>query len=147
MQILLTPKNNTSKAYDGTLSNIQQPHEATPSSDIYGGGAQSKQPDQQQVSKHTINSFNQSNLSNFYNSLGASGQVAPTAGGGSSGIYKNSKLNSATTADSSQNDYQRQLSMMSKQSPIGASSGSGGVPSNSSHHQRYKSSMGGVVGG
>ena len=31
--------------------------------------------------------------------LGASGQVAPTAGSG--GIYKNSKLNSATTADSS----------------------------------------------
>ncbi len=58
--MLLTPKNNTTKAYDGaTLSTIQHPIEATPQSDFYGGaGTKPQLLQDQQVSKNTINSFN-----------------------------------------------------------------------------------------
>lgn len=78
IQMLLTPK--STKPIDTSLMHTTG-NEATPQTEY------SKNPHDQQVSKNTITSYN--NSSNFYNS----GQVA--------GVYKNQKLQSTTTADTS----------------------------------------------
>lgn len=83
IQMILTPK--SVRPYEGVQN------ENSPASENPNGGSK-PQTSELQVSKHTINSYNQSNGSNFYsNTTGMNFQ------------HKNSKLQSATTADSTNN--------------------------------------------
>jgi hypothetical protein len=84
-----------------------------------------QQTNEQVVSKHTITSFNNSNGSNFYNTAAVK------------------KLGSVdTTAESTQNasDYQRQLSLASKQSPLTVVSQQQSIPM-TTQHQRFKTQL------